>query len=167
MPDIFRIAWGRQFWGITENNINLSIHPSINSYKRHKTCNLQSGLFRVEHMLWIRMMQQPIFCQIRSFFLPQKKQLKEDQSLQKLMPREKFKTIQYVSLLVHRSVWRRLGIGEIGKSAAFHASRWYTANAGLWIRKHLSVSPRPPNACPISTCSQYIDNCHFLIPCEL
>ena len=78
MLDIFRIAWGRQFWGITENNINLSIHPSINSYKRHRTtlailaCNLQSGLFRVEHMLWIRMMQQPIFCQIRSFFAPKK-----------------------------------------------------------------------------------------------
>ena len=72
MLDIFRIAWGRQFWGITENNINLSIHPSINSYKRHKTCNLQSGLFRVEHMLWIRMMQQPIFCQTRSFFCHKK-----------------------------------------------------------------------------------------------
>ena len=94
-------------------------------------------------MLWIRMMQQPIFCQIRSFFLPQKNNWRKISRCKSWCQEKSSK--QYVSLLDHRpSVWRRLGIGEIGKSAAFHASRWYTTNAGLWIRKHLSVSPRPP-----------------------
>ena len=93
-------------------------------------------------MLWIRMMQQPIFCQTRSFFCHKKNNWRKI-SRCKSWCQEK-SSIQYVSLLDHRSVWRRLGIGEIDKSAAFHASRWYTTKPGLWIRKHLSVSPRPP-----------------------